>query len=111
MLNQPRQQSLVLSMGSVLDTVWPSMGADFPGGATTALYIYDFAGTLIQTFTGTVTAKQISYFITDLTALDAIPSGAKYELFVTTGDGPYKWEFGNVVRREHAVYVLPTRSI
>jgi hypothetical protein len=98
--NVPRQSSLILSRGAVLDNYWPAIADPFPAGATTSIVFYDSTLTEILEVAGTVTPKQLLYLVTDIDALDGVPGGAQYELFVTTADGPYKYEYGTVIRRE-----------
>lgn len=98
--NVPRQSSLILSRGAVLDNYWPAIADPFPAGATTSITFYDSNLTEIIEVAGTVTPKQLLYLVTDIDALDSVPGGAQYELWVTTADGPYKYEYGTVIRRE-----------
>lgn len=111
MRKEPLPQTLILSKGSVFYRDWSSDGADYPDGATTQIVFYSFDGTIITTVDGTVTAKAVTYLITDLETLDAIPGGAQYELFVTTADGPYKLEYGFVLRRQAAVWNLAAKDV
>lgn len=99
--NTPRHGTLVLSSGVVLDKAWPAIRDDFPGGATSHINFLDpTTGDTLHTATGVVTAKALTYLHTDVASLDAVPNGAKYELFLVTADGPYKYEYGNIIRRE-----------
>lgn len=99
--NTPRHSTLVLSSGAVLDRSWPAVRDDFPAGATSHLNFLDpTTGAVITTADGVVTAKALTFLYEDIAALDSVPNGAKYELFLVSADGPYKYEYGNIIRRE-----------
>lgn len=99
--NTPRYGTLTLSRGAVLDKAWPAIRDNFPGGATSQIKFYDPAtSAVIATVDGAVTAKALTFLYADTDTLDTIPNGAKYELFLTTADGPYKYEYGSIIRRE-----------
>lgn len=111
MLNTPRQSSLVLTKGGVFDNVWPSIRDDFPTGATASLEFYDSNGTTIATIDGAVEPKRLVFLELDIDKLDGVPNGAQYELFVTTTDGPYKLEYGTIIRREATFFTPPASSL
>lgn len=111
MLNVPRQGSLVLSRGAVLDTTWPAIKDPFPLGATTSIEFLDSDGNTITTIAGTAEKRRLVYLITDTEQLDSVPNGAQYELWVTTADGPYKLEYGVIIRREASFFTPAATSL
>lgn len=104
MYNTPRQQSIILSKGTVLDVAYPALGSDFPAGATTSIVFYDSYGNTILEAAGTAATKELQFLHTDTDALDQVPNGAQHEIFVTTADGPYKYQYGSVIRRESTFF-------
>jgi hypothetical protein len=111
MLNTPRQSSLVLTRGGVFDNIWPAIRDDFPSGSTTSIEFYDSNGNTIATVAGAVETKRLVYLESDTDLLDSVPNGAQYELFVTTADGPYKLEYGTIIRREATFFTPPPTSL
>ncbi|HJT90963.1 MAG TPA: hypothetical protein VJ777_03340 [Mycobacterium sp.] len=103
-LNTPRQSSLVLSRDAVFDHYWPAIRDSFPDGATTHLDFYNSNGDVVASVNGTVEARKLVYLVTDTDALNGVSNGSQYELFVVTTDGPYKVEYGHVIRREASFY-------
>lgn len=107
-LNSPRPGALILSRGAVLDNFWPAIADDFPDGSTTSIVFFDSTSAEIAEVAGTVTSKKLTYLVQP-DDLDPVPNGAQYELWLTTPDGPYKVEYGHVIRREASFYQpLPT---
>lgn len=111
MLNTPRQSSLVLTKGGIFDNTWPAIRDNFPDGATTSIEFYDSNGNVITTVDGNVEPRRLVYLENDVDKLDSVPNGAQYELFVTTADGPYKLEYGTIIRREASFFTPPPNSL
>lgn len=105
MMLDTRLEAIILSRGSVWNPYSaspPYLGAapgfPWPTGTASAVF-YDTAGVTLATIDGTVAPDEITFLQTP-DVMDAIPAGAKYEIFLTTDDGPYQIRYGTVLRRE-----------
>lgn len=100
-----RLEAVLLSRGSVWNPypasppyLMAAPGSPWPTGTVSAVF-YDTAGVTLATLSGTVAPDAIT-FNQPPAVMDAIPAGAKYEIFLTTGGSPYQIRYGTVLRRE-----------
>jgi hypothetical protein len=102
MISQPMPYVVVLSRNSNWNppSILPLVGDIWPAGSTTYTNFYDSTGAILATVNGTVSTNSIDYSIAHA-ALDGVPAGASFEMFVVTPDTlPHMIRFGKVFRRE-----------
>lgn len=79
----------------------------WPDYATASIVFRNTRGAQITTIEATeVTAERIR-FLAQPEEVDAVPLGAKFEVFVDTDDGPTMIAYGGVIRREAQFYDSP----
>ncbi|GAB4582316.1 LtfC-like domain-containing protein [Nocardia sp. IFM 10818] len=98
----PTNLTLVLSKGAdFMHTFALAPGSEFPTGTQVRIQMLNATDAVLATWNAKVTATEAAFAIQSDLA-DAIPTGAKYRLYVsypTTPTTEYLWFFG-VVRRK-----------
>lgn len=100
---EPQRRPLFLSIGAdFIHTITPRTGL-FPAGMTAWIQLWNStATTVLDTWNATCTTTTVSWAVPLATA-DAIPTGARYRLYVSYPTAPtseYEWAYGPVVRKQ-----------
>ncbi|MCM6774666.1 hypothetical protein NDR87_12965 [Nocardia sp. CDC159] len=99
----PTSRTLVLSKGAdFVHTLALADGAFFPSGTTVRIVLFDAAERTLDTWNAVLTNTEAK-FVVQSDFADAIPSGAKYRLYVsypTTPSTEYLWFYGAVRRKQ-----------
>ncbi|MFI5775969.1 hypothetical protein [Nocardia sp. NPDC051570] len=99
----PISRTLVLSKGAdFVQTLALADGKFFPTGTAVRLVLLDAGEQTLDTWNAVVTATE-ARFVVQSEFADAIPSGAKYRLYVsysTTPSTEYLWFYGAVRRKQ-----------
>lgn len=108
---------LELSRGSVWKThpglppyLVATPGDPWPAGGSAWVVFTDTAGAELARIDADCVDADAIAFVAGPDEVDPIPSGANFEIFVDTDDGPRKIRYGVVVRREVEYFDAPARQ-
>lgn len=107
----PKIDTLNLSKGQTfIQSVLLNLGQVYPAGTSARIVISDDAEVEIDTWYGDVAYSKAQFNQDNLDALNAIPHGARYELFIDYPDGSVeKFSYGRVVRNQNRYPLLPSQ--
>lgn len=94
------QPMLLITGTTFVQTITPSAGGVFPSGTTVVLNLSTPGGYALASWSGTVTATQVSWNVSN-TLADPIPAQSRYQIIVTYPTSPtttYCWFAGPVLR-------------
>ena len=110
--------AVILSRGSVWNPYPaepPYLGAlpgePYPDGATAWIVFTDTSGNSLAEIAATEVTADTIRFLVEPPALDAIPAGANFEIFLGTADGPYQIRHGKVIRKEVTHTTAPAIAV
>jgi hypothetical protein len=107
----PKLDSFYLSKDETfVQSVPLKQGQTYPAGTAAQIIVRDNSEITLATISGTVSGQTASFSSTDLTLLNSIPHGAKFDLMLNYADGrKVKHAYGIVVRNENRYPLNPTQ--
>ena len=106
----PKLDTLNLSKGETfIQSVTLNRGQTYPSGTTAQIVIKDDSEIVLATWNGTVSGYAASFSVTDVSEINSIPHGAKYDFMLNYVDWRIvKHAYGRVVRNENRYPLLAT---
>lgn len=90
--------------------LFPDVGSEFPTGATASITFTDTSGGELASFPADSVTPEAINFSQASDAVDLIPNGANFAVFLTDGDDVYQIRYGKVIRREPQFFNAPATA-